>query len=577
VAENVESFAYAVALRSDGRIVAGGTYLPEGMFGGARYLLAGFLPDGRPDPVFNNPAPGIAVSSGSGMIKSIAVQPDGKIVAATGWALMLRYLADGTPDNSFEHDGAATVWGDGGSCNGGLALQSDGRLLVTRDSEEFAVSRIMPDGLPDFTFGTGYVARFFAPVPGQKTMRATVLTVVPGGRVLVGGVLMDRTVTPADVSFVLMRLLPNGTADTTFGDAASPGRSRLSWGSAEYAQPSSIVVLSDGRVLLTGYVSGYPIGSEIALACFTAGGAPDLTFGMGGRVRSNVFPDGGEFALAAGLQSDQTLLVAGNFAGPNDSAGGQILLARYLVPGLTNIAVEYPPGHVLPPGPAPVDFGPVTAGTKFVSVTLRNTGLVTLTNIQAAITGESISGEYFALPPADTTLAPGAETTVLVRLTLSAAPGIRTASLRITAGNTNPPLLPRLISLTGSKATPLQIWRVTWFGSPDNSGAGADENDFDHDGLPNFVEYATRSHPHEYSYSPCQPAGSGTFTYTRPSAALTDFSWTPESAPSPGGPWSSAGLSSSILTDDGVVQTVKVSPAGPAAARLFLRLRVTKI
>jgi hypothetical protein len=36
----------------------------------------------------------------------------------------------------------------------------------------------------------------------------------------------------------------------------------------------------------------------------------------------------------------------------------------------------------------------------------------------------------------------------------------------------------------------LSLWRQTHFGSPDNSGDGADLNDFDKDGIPNFIEFA---------------------------------------------------------------------------------------
>jgi hypothetical protein len=39
-------------------------------------------------------------------------------------------------------------------------------------------------------------------------------------------------------------------------------------------------------------------------------------------------------------------------------------------------------------------------------------------------------------------------------------------------------------------ATPLQIWRQTHFGTYDNAGDGADLNDFEHDGIPNLLEFA---------------------------------------------------------------------------------------
>ena len=65
------------------------------------------------------------------------------------------------------------------------------------------------------------------------------------------------------------------------------------------------------------------------------------------------------------------------------------------------------------------------------------------------------------------------------------------------------------------------------------------------------------------------------FTYHRPAAALTELSYQTEAAASPAGPWSTTGITDTILTDDGVTQTVKSTvSAGPAAHSL--RLRVTR-
>lgn len=51
-------------------------------------------------------------------------------------------------------------------------------------------------------------------------------------------------------------------------------------------------------------------------------------------------------------------------------------------------------------------------------------------------------------------------------------------------------IINRLISLT-----PLQTWRQTYFGSTDNSGAGADLNDPDKDGIVNLLEFAFGLNP----------------------------------------------------------------------------------
>jgi hypothetical protein len=45
--------------------------------------------------------------------------------------------------------------------------------------------------------------------------------------------------------------------------------------------------------------------------------------------------------------------------------------------------------------------------------------------------------------------------------------------------------------------SPLEQWRQTAFGSPADSGAGADAADPDHDGLPNLIEYALGTDPRQ--------------------------------------------------------------------------------
>jgi len=65
--------------------------------------------------------------------------------------------------------------------------------------------------------------------------------------------------------------------------------------------------------------------------------------------------------------------------------------------------------------------------------------------------------------PAKTSLAIGEETSFIVTMQPAAgsAPGPRTATVNIAS---NAPDSPFRFTLTGAKATPLQTWRLTWFG-----------------------------------------------------------------------------------------------------------------
>ena len=98
---NPEDYAEAVAVQADGRIVAAGR-------SDRLYALARYLPDGRLDPTFGR---GGEVVNGGGDdysdVKALAVQPDGKIVAAGGTGprfprdVLVRYTRVGRLDPSF--------------------------------------------------------------------------------------------------------------------------------------------------------------------------------------------------------------------------------------------------------------------------------------------------------------------------------------------------------------------------------------------------------------------------------------------------------------------------------------------
>ena len=250
------------------------------------------------------------------------------------------------------------------------------------------------------------------------------------------------------------------------------------------------------------------------------------------------------------------------------------------------VGIGLDPSPYLPPyrvnalmnaGPGPLDFGFVTSGSRTKTFTIRNTNPVTLTNISVSLTGQSHPGEFVLSQPGTATLAPGGQTTFQVTFAPSATLGARTATLNIASSDANNN--PFLIAITGTRATPSQAWRAAYFGSPDNSGSGADLNDFDGDGLNNLVEYATVSNPRRPSGPPGQLVMNGAvleFTYTRPVAALTELNYQPEAADSPAGPWSTAGITSTVVSDDGTVQLVKATVSAGTGKR-FLRLRVTRL
>ncbi|MGD1017943.1 MAG: hypothetical protein ABSA12_01360 [Verrucomicrobiia bacterium] len=132
--------------------------------------------------------------------------------------------------------------------------------------------------------------------------------------------------------------------------------------------------------------------------------------------------------------------------------------------------------------------------------------------------------------------------------------------------------------------TPFNNWRLTEFGTnANNSAISGDLADPSGDGIVNLLSYALDLNPNAPSVQglpapQIDPACDClTLTYTKVLSAI-DLTYSAEAASNPGGPWSTNGIISTVLTNTGLTQTIKASDAGnpiPAATERFMHLKVT--
>jgi uncharacterized delta-60 repeat protein len=270
----------AVALQPDGKIVVAGNGTDPG--GQQRLLVARFLnPQGTLDTSYGlgtggsrpNAFPGI--QSGS----AVAVQPDGKIlVAGTTFLpapdfIVARFLnPQGTSDPSFgSANGGATVDFGGSDFGHAMVVQPDGKILLAGNTDvngtaDFAVARLLSDGSPDNSFGQGGKAIF--DLGGSD--HANAMALQPDGKIIVAG---DRLIGSSD-DIAVVRLQPNGTLDSTFGQA---GTSIIDLGRNEVA--NSVALQSDGKIILAG-TSTSSAGSDMLVVRLL--GDPVASGGTGG-------------------------------------------------------------------------------------------------------------------------------------------------------------------------------------------------------------------------------------------------------------------------------------------------------
>lgn len=254
--------SHGIAIQPDGKIVITTRIL--GVYGSLlpKPVVARFESDGDFDPTFAST--GYVVGDDATDLRTIAVQPDGKIVAG-GSGRLERFLPDGTRDLTFDTDGIATP----GFLVQDLALQSDGKIVTVGGRD---LARFTADGVLDTAF---------AGTSGRITLSESddllySVAIASDGKILAGG---TRIVNGSpDPRFAITRFDTTGAVDTGFGtNGIAHDNNTASGGS----QAFGIGIAPDGKIVGTGFanVDGVNAGRS---ARFDENGALDTSFGTGG-------------------------------------------------------------------------------------------------------------------------------------------------------------------------------------------------------------------------------------------------------------------------------------------------------
>ena len=255
-------------------------------------------------------------------IQSIAIQSDGKIVAAgiakiasVQQLAVVRYNTDGSLDNTFGTGGIVTTVIPGTSFSGAsaVAIQSDGKIVAAGNTYstnfDFAVFRYNANGTLDTGFDTDGI--FVLPI-GTGNDGASAMVIQADGKIVVAGSAVVNSVG----SFALARLNPNGSLDTSFD---TDGILTTAFGTTA-SGISSIALQTDGKIVAAG--NGGTGGHNHAMARYNTDGSLDNTFDTDGKLTSAVGAGKG-----VALQSDGKIVVA--VVAPNNVFG----LVRYTTAG----------------------------------------------------------------------------------------------------------------------------------------------------------------------------------------------------------------------------------------------------
>ena len=249
-----------VIVQPDGKVVVAGT-TDTASYDAA--FLARYNPNGSLDTTFSGD--GVAVTPSSAYFRdgeALVSQPDGKIVMAGGSSFefgLARYNPNGSLDTTFGGDGivmtspGANKWGNAD----GIALQPDGKIVAAGHSGDvyndyttvdhaFHLIRYNPNGSLDTTFGSnGMTITSFGTDVDAFARDVVVQT---NGKIVAAGTVYDQL--DFFISdFAVARYQPNGSLDPDFG---AGGKLRTDFGTDSYDVGYALALQTDGKLVMSG-------------------------------------------------------------------------------------------------------------------------------------------------------------------------------------------------------------------------------------------------------------------------------------------------------------------------------------
>jgi uncharacterized delta-60 repeat protein len=286
---------------------------------------SGLEPAGSLDTCLNGTGAVISqLGTADDIATAVAVQPNGQIVLAgqsrdnqnSNAFGLERFNPDGSLDASFGNAGKVITGINRGFANAMLIEASfPNKILVVGfatnpggTNSDFALLRYNPNGTPDSSFGN---AGRVITDNASRNDQLNALAAQVDGKILVAG--------SSSRDVALVRYNPNGSLDTTFGTAGIVTTDI----DGKIDEAKALAIQSDGKIVVAGNSENVST-SEFVVLRFLANGQPDLSFGTAGKVRTKIDPFLNSLS-AMTLQADSKILLAG-MTGSNS---GDFALLRF--------------------------------------------------------------------------------------------------------------------------------------------------------------------------------------------------------------------------------------------------------
>jgi uncharacterized delta-60 repeat protein len=265
-----------------------------------------------------------SINSGADKAYAVALQTDGKIIAAgmttnasTGKDFAcLRYNSNGTLDSTFGTSGIVTNDVQTGSDDVvySIAIQADGKIILAGYSDDgsnknAALIRLNTNGTLDTSFGTsGKVLTDF--ITGRadeiKTVKIHSLT----GNIVVGG---TSSLTSTNSQAIIARYTSTGLLDTTFNTTGKILLDDDSGSGTYFNVIEDLAVKSNGKISAVGWINqqGLQWSANYYGCRINNNGSMDTSFSTNGYIVTNGGFNADDKSFSMILNSDDSILYSG--------------------------------------------------------------------------------------------------------------------------------------------------------------------------------------------------------------------------------------------------------------------------
>jgi uncharacterized delta-60 repeat protein len=307
-----DSTVTEISIQTDGKILIGGRFTTFNGISSNKIIRLNS--DGTVDTAFLTNIGTAAGTSVSTSVESICIQSDNKIIVGgsftdfngTSVYRIVRLNSDGTRDTAFTTN---TGTGAPGIINS-IAIQTDGKIIVVGGFTNFnnrtarRIIRLNSDG----TIDTAFLDNIY------NAANATIYKAViqlDGKIILVGGfTIFDGTSTVYPSINGIVRLNSNGTTDTSFSTNLGSGTVNLIYEAA---------IQLDGKIILVGPFTTFSGISINRIVRLNSNGTIDTSF------TANVGSGANSTINKAAIQLDGKIILVGDFTTFNGTSVNRIV------------------------------------------------------------------------------------------------------------------------------------------------------------------------------------------------------------------------------------------------------------